>query len=316
MYNTPIPSRYWEQELRDQLSVDFRPMPSDSGHIIVSRYLPDEGKETIGHIYVEVEGDNYIYSCTNRKGREIFPPTTDFSLVEMKYNRYAHLLALQQKARENHKQLKTINSNINLKNLNTMKTQQNPQQNKQNKNQFRFIEYERPTGDGHFLTIADSYHNVIGRVHKTFNDETKKYEYVAFDHAGNVFSKSDRLWDVKKEFINNREQLLQEAHQRRIESKQQPKEVTTEKPQAKQPAKAQERKNEMENLRGEKSARGRQVETQPRDRMDERTESRTNEAGSNSNADDENSQQEEREDELADLRDSQDDDRGDTDMER
>ncbi|HLG35751.1 MAG TPA: hypothetical protein VI757_12790 [Bacteroidia bacterium] len=320
MYNTPIPSRYWEQELRDKNLIDFRPTPSDSGHIIVSRNLPDEGKETIGHVYVEVDGDDYIYTCTNRKGREIFPPTTDFNLVEMKFERYARLLALQQKARQNQKQFQNKN-NLTLKNQNTMKTQQqNPQQKKQKENQFRFIEYERATGDGHFLTIADSYHNVIGRVHKIFNDETKKYEYVAFDHAGNIFSKSDRLWEVKKEFINNREQLLEQAHQRRIVSKEQTKEVSKEKPQSKQITKAEERKSEIENLRGEKTGRGKQNEkvieeagTKASESVEEKIDSRVNAEGNN-HSDEESNQQQEREEELEDLRDSQDDDRGD--MER
>ena len=190
-----------------------------------------------------------------------------------------------------------------------MKTQ-TPQTKKQKDNQFRFIEYERATGEGHFMTITDSYHNVIGRVHKSFNDETKKYEYVAFDHAGNIFSKSDRLWNVKKEYINNREQLLEAAHQRRIEAKRQPREVSTEKP---QPTKTTERKNEIANLRGEKSGKGKQVETERGGRSEDKSERPINETGNNS-AGDEEAQQQEREDELADLRDTEDEDRGDQDI--
>jgi hypothetical protein len=305
---TETPSLYWEQELREEKPVDFYPTPSDPSHIVVSQFLPIEGKEVIAHVHVVYDKDEIWYVGTNRKGREIFAPTSDFSLLEMKFQRYAHLLALQQRIKS---QRKLIIKNFNIKNINTMKTQQ---QSLKKENQFRFIEYERAKGDGHFLTIADSYHNVIGRVHKTFNDETKKYEYVAFDHAGNIFSKSDRLWDVKKEFINNREQLLEQAHERRIESKQQSKTVAAEKPQAKQLVKAQKRKNEIENLRGEKSGKGKQVEM-PSDKARERTDSHRNEVGSNGNADNENNEQE-REDELSDLRDSQDDDRGDTDMDR
>src|SRR5258706_168814 len=313
MSQTAIPSTYWEEELRDEKPVDFYPTPSDPSHILVSRYLPIEGKEVIGHIHILYDEGGIWYVSTNRKNREIFPPTSDFSFVAARYQRYAHLLALQQRIKN---QRQIVIKNLNIKTHNKMKTQnQNPQQKMQKENQFRFIEYERAKGDGHFLTIADSYHNVIGRVHKTFNDETKKYEYVAFDHAGNIFSKSDRLWDVKKEFINNRAQLLEQAHQRRIESKQQSKTVAPEKLQAKQPVKTQERKNEMENLRGEKPGRGKQVEM-PSDKAEERDDSPRSEVGSNGNVDNENSQHQEREDELADLRDSQDDDRGDMDMDR
>ena len=320
MTDATTPSRYWEQDLREEKGIDFYTSRSDSGHILVSRFLPIEGKEVIGHVYIEIEGEEVWYISTNRKGREIFPPTTDFNLIETKYERYARLLALQQRAKQNYKHL-TIKNNLTFKNQNTMKTQsQNPQQKKQKENQFRFIEYERATGDGHFLTIADSYHNVIGRVHKSFNDETKKYEYVAFDHAGNVFSKSDRLWQVKKEFINNREQLLEQAHQRRIASKEQPKEISKDKPQAKQTTKAEERKNAIQNLRGDKMGRGKQnskdVEaagTKASERADEKSDSRANVAGNN-NADEDQNQQEEREQELEDLRDTQEDDRGD--MER
>ncbi|MBK5285447.1 MAG: hypothetical protein JJE25_08575 [Bacteroidia bacterium] len=200
-----------------------------------------------------------------------------------------------------------------------MKTQQqNPQQKTQKENQFRFVEYERAKGDGHFLTIADSYHNVIGRVHKTFNDETKKYEYVAFDHSGNIFSRSDRLWDVKKEFINNREQLLEQAHQRRIASKEQAKEVSKDKPKEKKITKTNERKNEMENLRGEKTGKEKQndktIEEVP-SKIDDRNDNRISDEGNNQSDENQN-QQEEREQELEDLRDDKDDDRGDNDMER
>src|SRR5262249_49178255 len=144
--------------------------------------------------------------------------------------------------------------------LNTMKTpQQNSQPKTQKQNQLRFIEYEKPTGDGHLITISDSYHNVLGRIHRSYNDQTKKYEYVAFDHAGNVMAKSEKVWEIKNVYVNNREQLLEAAHQRRIEAKHAAKEVTPEKPQAKQQSKTNERKNEMTNLLGEKNDKDKQV---------------------------------------------------------
>lgn len=320
MITQTTPSRYWEQDFREEKALDFYTSRSDSGHIIVSRFLPIEGKEVIGHVYIEVDGDEIWYMSTNRKGREIFSPTTDFNLIETKFERYARLLALQQRTKNNYKLNK---NNLTLKNQNTMKTQTKSPESKQKKvNQLIFVEYEKPAGDGHFVTIVDSYRNVIGRVNKSFNDETKKYEYVAFDHAGNIFSKSDKLWQLKNEFINNREQLLEQAHQRRIVSNEQSKEVSKEKSQAKQVTKAEGRKSEMENLRGEKTGKGKQteraleeVQTKVSERDDAKANSRTNEADNNQ-ADENQNQQEEREQELEDLRDDKDDDRGDTDMER
>ncbi|MCI0618221.1 hypothetical protein L0244_35030, partial [bacterium] len=258
--------------------------------------------------------------ATNREGREIHPPTNNIISIELEFERYARLLARQDKAEENQKQLNTIN-NLTIKNQNQMKTQkQNPQFKKQKENQLRFIEYEKPTGDGHLITISDSYHNVLGRIHRTYNDQTKKYEYVAFDHAGNVMAQSEKVWEVKNVYVNNRAQLLEAAHQRRIESKQQARTVAPEKTQAKQPAKTQERKTEMENLRQGKTGRSMQSEksvaetvTKTDDRTESKADSRAND-GDNSYTDDSQSWQEEREQELEDLRDSQDDDRGDRDI--
>ena len=303
METQTTPSRYWEQDFREEKALDFYTSRSDSGHIIVSRFLPVEGKEVIGHIYIEIEGDEIWYFSTNRKGREIFHPTTDFNLIETKFERYARLLALQQRTKNNYQLNK---NNLTIKNQNTMQNQNKTTEQKTKKeNQLRFIEYEKPAGDGHFVTIADSYHNVIGRVHKSFNDETKKYEYVAFDHAGNPFAKSDKLWQVKNEFVKNRETLLEQAHQRRIESK--------EKSQQVQPSKSDDRKKETEKLRHDKSGVGKQTD-KSQEKAGEQTDRRTDDA--NNQSDEAQAQQEEREQELEDLRDDKDDDRGDMDMER
>lgn len=87
-------------------------------------------------------------------------------------------------------------------------------------NQIMFIEYEKPTKEGHLITIVDSYHNTLGRIHRNYNEGTKKYEFLAYDHAGKPLNQtSDKVWEVKKHFTDNRTQLLEDAHQRRIESK-------------------------------------------------------------------------------------------------
>jgi hypothetical protein len=183
-----------------------------------------------------------------------------------------------------------------------MKNQtKNTEQKTVRQNNLRFIEYEKPSGDGHFITIADSYHNVIGRVHKSFNEETKKYEYVAFDHAGNLMSKSDKLWELKNEFVKNREHLLEQAHQRRVASKDKSNEMQTDR--------TDERKNEMENLRNDKNGIEKQY-----DKSQEKSNSNAHEE--NNIVDNEQSQQDEREQELDDIRSDRDDDRGDMDLDR
>lgn len=304
MNRSALLSPFWEQASKDKKTVDFHPTPTDSTHFIVSRFTA-ESRETIGHIYVEFEGDEFRYNSTNRKGKEIFQPTTDFNLVEMQFERYAHLLALQQKAREHSKRFKILNYNLNLKNTNTMKTQ-NTAQKTQRQNQLRFIEYEKPTGDGHFITVGDSYHNTIGRVHKSYNEELKKYEYVAFDHAGNLMAKSDKLWEVKNVFTNNREQLLEQAHQRRIESKAQSR-TDKENP----TAKADQRKAELEKVRGTDLTKyAKQAVEEDMSGFAEIDEEEIEKFGNTSN------QENEREQEINVIRNSKDDDRGDMDMDR
>ena len=197
-----------------------------------------------------------------------------------------------------------------------MKTKpQNQEPKKQKQNQLRFIEYEKPTADGHFITIVDSYHNVLGRISKSYNDQSKKYEYVAFDHAGNVMSKGEKVWEAKNVYVNNREQLLEAAHQRRIEMKQNPKEQTTEK---QQPApKSNDRTRQIQNLRDEKNGRGKQP-SKAVEEEDNKSSGRTSRGTetSNAHADTETNQQQEREEELEEIRDNDENDRGDTDMDR
>ena len=286
-----ILSPFWEQVSKDK-SIDFYPTPEDSTHFIVSRPTED-GSETIGHVYVEINGDEFRYISTNKKGKEIFQPTTDFNLVEMQFERYAQLLALHQRGREVNKLYKTHNYQLNHINNKTMKTKTRSAFAKtQRLNQFRFIEYEKPAKDGHFVTVGDSYHNLIARIHKIYNEEDKKYEYVAYDHAGNQMAKSDKLWEVKKVFTDNRDPLLEQAHQRRIASKQQS--VNADKQQLIQ---ADERKSELQKFREDKSDKGLQSEK------------------ASNQENEKNSREEEREQELENIRDSH-DDRGEANIER
>jgi hypothetical protein len=318
-----IPERDWSQVFKEDKPIDFHRSQRDSGHYIVKRFLDDGSKEIIGHVYLEVDGDYMKYFSTNSRGREIFPPTYDFNEVDKRFTRYAHLRALQQ--RNINKQ--QVISHSQFKNPNTMNNpKSNSEQKTKKENQLIFIEYEKATRDGHNITVVDSYHNVIGRGHKLYNDLTKRYEYVAYDHAGNLMFKADKQWELKNEFVKNRTHLLEEAHQRRIASKEQSKqnrengkeEKTTEKQFRNRPMnKSEERKRETEKLREDKTGKNKdraleKVDTKSNDKAIGKDDGRTN-ARENEPAKDEQSRQDEREQELEDLRDEQDDDRGDMD---
>src|ERR1041384_4181438 len=301
MNKPSVLSSFLQYSLTDDRIIDFYPTPADSTHFIVSRILEDR-LEKIGDVYVEFEGDEFKYISTNGKGKQLFPPTTDFNLVEINFERYARLLDLQ-KLRKNHNQSKILNHNINIKNKQTMNTQsKNTSEKNQKQNQLRFIEYEKPTGDGHFITVGDAYHNVLGRLHKSYNEETKNFEYVAFDHAGNIIAASNRLLDVKNEFIKNRETLLEQAHQRRIASKEKSKSVQEEKSQKiEQVNKTDERKNELEKLRNGNTGIVRQNEKS-------QEKSNNNTRGENNNVVDNSwNQEDEHEEELDDIRNGKDD---------
>lgn len=199
-----------------------------------------------------------------------------------------------------------------------MKTQnQSPEPKSKKVNQLIFVEYEKAAGDGHLITVVDSYRNVIGRIHKSYNDQTNKYEYAAFDHAGNLMSKNEKLWELKKEFTGNREHLLEQAHQRRIESKEQSKEKSE---QTRQNTKGEERKKETEILRNGKNGlekqitKAEQTQTKPTERAVEKEDkgATVEEHALENNV---QNRQAEREEELNDLRDErEDDDRGDMDV--
>jgi hypothetical protein len=321
-----MPERDWTQIFKEEKPIDFYRSRTDSGHYIVHHFLDDGTKETIGHVYIEIDGDYLKYISTNSRGREIFPPTYDFNEVDRRFTRYAHLRDLQLKAMN---KIPVVNKSQ-LKNPNTMNNpKSNSEQKPKKENQLIFIEYENAKRDGHNITVVDSYHNVIGRGHKLYNDLTKRYEYVAYDHAGNLMFKADKQWELKNEFVKNRTHLLEEAHQRRIASKEQSKqnrengkeEKTNEKQFRNQPmTKSDERKRETEKLRQDKTGKGKdkaleKVGTKSNDKSIETDNSKAN-AREIEPANEDQSRQDKREQELDDLREEQDDDRGDMDMDR
>src|SRR6185369_15935271 len=206
-----------KQGFEEKNLIDYHPIDWDYGSLSVSRLRDDGSRETIGYIYTEVDGEQSRYISVNAKGRIIFPVTTDFNTVTRRFERYARQIAIDKGP--TYLQLQKDNYSL-TKNPNQMKTQSQTTEQKPKKiNQLIFTEYEKPARDGHFMTIGDSYHNVIGRIHKSYNEETQKYLYTAFNHAGILIGKSEKLWFLKNDFISNRDQLLEQAHQRRIAAK-------------------------------------------------------------------------------------------------
>ena len=199
-----------------------------------------------------------------------------------------------------------------------MKTQyQTTEQKPKKVNQLIFTEYEKPAGDGHFITVNDSYHNVIGRINKTYNQETKKYEYQSFDHTGKPFGQSEKIWELKNDFINNREELLEQAHQRRIESKDNAARSPEKK---KQTEKVIERKKETDKIRQSKNVSEKKIDKQAKNSVEKTNDLSDKHTGAKqydaSEVDtNDASLADSREEELDDLRDNLEEDRSEWNLE-
>jgi hypothetical protein len=299
---SPIPPvQNWEQETNDDNRITFIQSITDIGRIIVSCFRRNGAREILGYLYGIPDGDEIKYYATYRNGREMFPPTTDFNSVEKRFERHARLLQME---RENDKMYDTIN--FLTKNINAMNKTNNTEIKSKKINQLYFLESEKPTKDGRFITVTDSYRNVLGRIDKTYNQELKKYEYQSFDHTGKPFNQSEKIWELKNDFINKREELLEQAHQRRIDSKEQAPE------QSQNSKKADIRKNETEKIRQDKNVK----EIQPIKSANDQVLKANVKSDELENPNSERDQIQEREEELEDLRDDIEEDRGDNDIER
>lgn len=206
-----------EQDFTGQ-GIEYTRNPKDLTSLDVCITGKDGQKYVIAHIYIVYDETGALYYSSNHQGRDLFPPTTDFSELSTQMERYAQLLKLQnERSKSNYYQ--SINNNSPIKNQNIMKTKNQTQAKSSQKiNQLIFIEYEKAAPNGHFITVGDSYHNTIGRIHKTFNQETGKPEFTVFDHEGKEIAKGEKLWELKKGLTDQREELLEQAHQRRIEN--------------------------------------------------------------------------------------------------
>ena len=75
----------------DRTLLKFSSPDQETQVVTVSRILPDNTTETIGKIYSDfnTETDSNMYLSTNNLGEEIFPPTSDFTEIENRFEKYA-----------------------------------------------------------------------------------------------------------------------------------------------------------------------------------------------------------------------------------
>lgn len=85
------------EEPRGRIFAEFTRPKTISDPVIVSRYLPDNTTERIGTIYLNFSEDEdaVTYTCIDRNGRMLFPPTTDYSLAEERFEVYAKQLTVK-----------------------------------------------------------------------------------------------------------------------------------------------------------------------------------------------------------------------------
>ena len=251
----------------DENLIDYHPYLMDYGRLIVRLNLPDHTHRKIGEVVTEINGEETKYISLDTKGRELFTATSDFNTVNEQFEKYARVIVAQEISPEKHQ---TIENNYQspLTKSNLMKpNSQSPEQKQKKVNQLFFIESEKPSPEGHFINIKDSYGNEIGNIFKLYSDPINKYEYIAFDHEGNLMSKNEKLWSLKKEFTDNSELLREQARQRRIAIKekamqpQEPVQRLTDK---------EKRKHEIQNLRTDRVSQEKNISkenTQPKEKQ-------------------------------------------------
>lgn len=256
--------RRLEKYLAKQMIL-FRGSESDRSHFIVYFQWPDGIKEEIGHLYMQEGDTEAIYYSMNKNGEELIPPTADFNEVEVQFDAYAKLLMTE-------KALKKINNNslqnnLTLNKLNQMKNSNQNPTNSKKVNQIIFVEYQHPTQEGHIITVTDSYRNTIGKILRSYNQESKKYEYVALDHSGKqMMEKNEKLWEIKSMYTGFSKELLEEAHQRRIASKDESRSTSGEKSQSPDSKMEEQREINSNKSKSDKSPNEKPTEYKGRDR--------------------------------------------------
>ena len=87
--------RGFNSKAKDEIQVDYKPIGNDYLHYTVVISNTNGSKEIIGHVYTEIDGEETRYIATNANGRELYPPTTDFSLLNKNFERHARLVEIE-----------------------------------------------------------------------------------------------------------------------------------------------------------------------------------------------------------------------------
>ena len=86
----------FKEEPSDKIFAEFSRPKNIIDPVIVSRYLPDNTKERIGSIYSGFnEEDEIVFTCIDRNGKILFPPTTDYCVAEERFETYAKQLTIK-----------------------------------------------------------------------------------------------------------------------------------------------------------------------------------------------------------------------------
>lgn len=82
---------------KDGMLVKFSKPDPETNIIEVSRILPDNKAVSIGKIQPGLNSgeDSITYISVNKLGEEILPPTSDFTEIENRFNKYAKELSEQ-----------------------------------------------------------------------------------------------------------------------------------------------------------------------------------------------------------------------------
>lgn len=84
------------EESTGQIFAQFQKPQSIGDPVIVNRFLSNNTTEQIGIIdsYFDSE-DNLVFTCIDRNGKTLFPPTPDYSLAEGRFELYAKQLTIK-----------------------------------------------------------------------------------------------------------------------------------------------------------------------------------------------------------------------------
>lgn len=217
------------------------------------RSLVNGGAGLIGYVYTHQGEYDVLYIATDLKGIPLAKPTTNFIALEADIERYLKQIQRSEIIDE-YDQLLSYNYSL-TQNSNPMKTNQKTTEHKKI-NQIIYTEYDRPGKGEPFITIKDSYNNHLGKIHRDFNQESGKYEYTLVDHSDSPIMKSEKAWELKAEISRNREEILNQAYQRRVAEKQLQKESVP----SRSSSIAETRKEDIARVRKSKEDQTRSVE--------------------------------------------------------